>query len=96
VKAVRCPVCAGTGEYYTGTIDGEGKLIGYRACHGCKDKDGISRGWVEVHEEEHSIIPSEEWPWYPGLVPPEDWLGSSAVYTIIGDITEGMGEPATG
>ena len=51
MKAVRCPVCAGTGEYYAGEIDYEGKLIGYRACHGCKDKDGISRGWVEVHEE---------------------------------------------
>jgi hypothetical protein len=46
MKAVICPVCNGTGKYFTDKWD---------ACHGCNGK-----GWVEVHEEQ-SIYPYYPW-----------------------------------
>ena len=52
MRADICPVCAGTGEYYVGELDCEGKLIGYRECHGCAGK-----GWVELHEKTCAVYP---------------------------------------
>ena len=46
MKAVRCPVCAGTGEYWENPPKESSALGHYRTCHGCNGK-----GWVEVHGE---------------------------------------------
>ncbi len=91
MKAVRCPICVGTGTYWEVNHDASPPVGYYRTCHGCEGK-----GWVEVHEEEHNkpwypaIIPSGDWPaYYPG----EDW---PEPFYITGDITMSMGDPATG
>lgn len=55
MKAVRCPVCAGTGTYWEQNEESSPSTGYYRKCHGC---DG--RGWVEVRGDTDSntlIIP---------------------------------------
>ena len=44
VKAVKCPVCGGSGKVQSGIISVVAPM--FETCHGCGGK-----GWVEVSEE---------------------------------------------
>ena len=72
MKAVRCPVCAGTGTYWVMPDEEEYSAdvsVGsYRACHGCGGK-----GWVEVHDEQANPCNATVLLTYPGIAPPEGW-----------------------
>ncbi len=64
MQAVICPVCKGTGK-----IEAIGLNDGIPIdCHGCKDKDGISRGWVQISDSdkiEKEYIPMPIYPSNP-------------------------------
>jgi len=48
-KAVRCPVCGGSGRVWDTHVDPGLTAVraGFRTCHGCGGK-----GWVTVYDEE--------------------------------------------
>lgn len=71
MRAVLCPVCNGSGEYYKPPGSWSTAPSEVKVCHGCQGK-----GWVEVHEDYQTIsIPSQTITWLPN----GDWWDSWAI-----------------
>jgi len=66
VKAVKCPVCGGTGKYTPPNDFKTTDVPQERTCHGCNGK-----GWVEIGSSDYPFYPiyptpiSPGYPYYP-------------------------------
>ena len=65
MKAVKCPVCNGTGKLCKETSDSTDISKIEVTCHGCN-----GRGWVEVHDD-YTPYPEPNPMPYP--IPEDDW-----------------------